>query len=286
MSCRVLCYILIEIITLRFYVEKRLRYILLKTYWEGEVSRGDLVKMFGIASTQATKDFQGLKLSYPNAVFYDGSTRRYVPDHALGQYVSTYSFDEYYSIALAPNNFAYIMQTQSRAINPEIYRVLNKSIRNSFGLKVSYRSMNDPTGLKLRTIYPHSVIRSGFRWHIRAYELQSKSFKDFNIARINPTLTLIPEKLNAAHIDNDKSWNTMVTLLLTPNLQFNEQQRKVIASDHNGSEESMVIQVNTRAALLLYTLHLYELTDFTESPPTSQHLQIGNLNNIWTYLPI
>lgn len=266
-------------------MKKRLRYILLKSYWEGEVSRADLVDMFDIAPAQVTRDFSALRKEYPGAVIYDMSVRRYVPDRHIEKYVNAYSFDEYYSVSLISNKYACVMNNQNRAIDAHVYRVINMAIRSFLGVKISYNSMNDPTGLKSRVIYPHSIIHSGFRWHVRAYEQQSKSFKDFNLARINLAPTLSSKKLKAANSDNDTFWNTMVTLLLTPNQQLNGPQRKVIAAEHNGNDESMVIQVKTRAALLLYTLHLYEVTDFSETPALAQHLQIGNLSEVRQYLP-
>lgn len=266
-------------------MKKRLRYILLKSYWEGEVSRSDIITMFDIAPAQVTRDFSALRKEYPGAVTYDMSLRRYIPDRHIEKYVNAYSFDEYYSASLISNKYACVLKNQSRAIDAHVYRVINMAIRGFLGVKISYSSMNDPKGLKNRVIYPHSIIHSGFRWHVRAYEQQSKSFKDFNLARVNPSPTLISKKLKAANSDNDLLWNTMVTLLLTPNQLLNSHQRKVIAAEHNGNDESMIIQVKTRAALLLYTLHVYEVTNFSETPALAQHLQIGNLSELRQYLP-
>jgi hypothetical protein len=257
----------------------------LKTYWEGCISRQDVIDEFSIASTQATKDFAAVKNLYPGAVIYDPSERRYKPGSSLGRLVSSYSFDQYHTNLRGKLDYAYTIEPPRRKIDPIIYRSIHKAIEDELGLDILYRSIKHPSPDKTRTIYPHSVIRSGFRWHIRAYEAQSGQFKDFNLSRIVKIVGYSDEHVQAGQIEHDKEWNQDVTLMLTPNKSFTDEQRKVIASDYTGSED-MAIIINVRASELLYVLHLYEVRDFSEKPPTTQLLQIGNPKTVNVYLPL
>lgn len=261
----------------------RLQFILLKANWEGTVTRADLIEKFGISPTQATTDFQECKKRFPSSLSYDPSIRRYCPGRAIATYISDYSFDEYYEVVCSKKASAHIIQVQPQAIKPQIYRNINKALSNQLGINIQYCSMNDPEGIKSRTIYPHTLVRSGFRWHVRAFEEQSKKFKDFNIARIKKVINYIDNPSKAAEITNDKAWNEEIYLLLTPNLKLNEAQRKIISNDYTGNED-MVINLQVKVAELLYVLHLYEIRDFSDSPPTTQLLQIGNQKLVNEYL--
>ena len=260
----------------------RLKFILLKANWEGAVSRGDLIEKFGISPTQATSDFQECRKRFPSSITYDPSIRRYCPASAIGTYVNDYSFDEYYEFVYREKTSSHIIQVQPQLIKPYIYRSINNAVSNKLGINIQYSSMNDPEGNKSRSIYPHTLVRSGFRWHVRAYEVQSKKFKDFNIARIKKVISPIDKQLREAEIINDKPWNDEVQLLLTPNLNLSEAQRKIVSNDYTGNED-MVIKLQVKVAELLYVLHLYEVRDFSDSPPTSQLLQVGNPKLISEY---
>lgn len=264
-------------------VEQRYRYVLLKTYWEGEINRAELSDKFGISQAQSTKDLAYVKKQYPFAIQYDSTLMAYVPGRNIGKYVSQYSFDEY-SESNATLDYAYAIKAPPKKIDPKIYRAIHGALKRGAGLDILYRSLNNPTPEKKRTIFPHSVVRSGFRWHLRAYELQSKSFKDFNLSRIMKVLGVSVKTPKTGLKEHDKAWNEMITLMLTPNFAYSDEQRKVIATEYSGQED-MAIIIKVRQSDLLYTLHLYEIRDFSENPPATQLLQIGNPDKVSSYLP-
>lgn len=59
---------------------------------------------------------------------------------------------------------------------------LSAALRET-GLRIVYLSMGTPTGSE-RTVYPHSLIWSARRWHIRAWYEERNSFRDFTLGRI------------------------------------------------------------------------------------------------------
>lgn len=265
-------------------LDLRLEFIILKVFWEGSVSRLDLMKAFPIASTQASKDFASLKTQYPGALIYDPSKRRYVAGRSLSRITKSYSFDDYQRIVGQYNPNRHLIDASRVSVEPEIYRLVNTAINRECGIEVTYSSMNNPTPPVGRVLYPHSVIKSGFRWHIRAYDKQSKSFRDFNLTRIQEVIRIVEDNCMEASPRLDEAWNNLVTLILIPNMGLSIPQQKIIARDYTGKED-LDITVKVRQAELIYILHLYEVRDFSSSPPATQLLQIGNLSELKVYLP-
>ena len=63
---------------------------------------------------------------------------------------------------------------------------------------------------------PHSIIDNGLRWHVRAYDRKSKSFRDFVLTRIGKVT--IKDTVPEAHEDKleDHQWMRMMPLQLIP----------------------------------------------------------------------
>ncbi|MCF7965137.1 MAG: hypothetical protein K9L79_06305 [Methylobacter tundripaludum] len=124
---------------------------------------------------------------------------------------------------------------------------------------------------------------STFRWHIRGWEKETGKFKDFNLSRITGEISLIDKYERRAAQENDVAWSKQVDVLLIPNPALSVNQRKVIGMGFNLSNG--VLHFKCRGALLLYTLHLYLITDFTKEPQKTQLLAVGNIDDLANFLP-
>src|SRR5262249_25593494 len=71
-----------------------------------------------------------------------------------------------------------------RPIDPLVLRAVLRAIRESAALDVLYQSMSRPAPLR-RTIEPHALGHDGFRWHARAFDRESGSFRDFVLGRLS-----------------------------------------------------------------------------------------------------
>ncbi|CAN8139636.1 hypothetical protein THIOSC15_1730004 [uncultured Thiomicrorhabdus sp.] len=60
-------------------MKKYVEFILLKSYWEHEVSRKDLIAAFNVNEKQASNYFAEVRKAYPKAITFDTSLKRYVP---------------------------------------------------------------------------------------------------------------------------------------------------------------------------------------------------------------
>lgn len=259
------------------------KYILLKSYWEYEVSRKDIITVFGVNEKQASNYFAEVRKSYPNAIVYDNSLRRYVPGKNIEKVLPSNDFQEYLNVVGDKDAKTYSILPNKPSIPAVLYRIIHKAIKYQFGIKFRYHSLNSSTNT-VRLVYPHSLINSGYRWHLRGWEEASGLFKDFNLSRIDLNdVSLTEQKNDHSDVNLDSAWNNEVGILLIPNPSLSTEKRKIIALDFNMKDG--MLSVFCKEALLLYTLNSYLVTDFSDKPQKNQLLAIGNLNSLYKYLP-
>lgn len=262
-------------------MELRHRYALLKAYWEGEVSRKDVIEHFSISSAQATNDFADIKRLYPHCLEYNGSRRRYVPSSQLSKWVNNESFDEYQHVIGEHEGGVYRVKHSHHPVNVTIYRTLTQAIKNQRGVKVTYTSLHSPAKDKDRILYPHTLINTQFRWHVRAMDKGDGQFKDFNLSRISRCQLTDEPTPESALASCDENWMTPITVILIPNPSLSLEERSVI-QDEFGMEKNM-LTIESTPALLLYTLHHYQVFDFSLKPHKHQLLAVGNREYLSLY---
>ena len=62
---------------MRWGVEKRLKFIEFRLFWEGGINRADIVDQFGVSVPQASKDLTLYEEKAPGNLIYDKSAKRY-----------------------------------------------------------------------------------------------------------------------------------------------------------------------------------------------------------------
>lgn len=264
-------------------MKPRLAYILYKVYWEGEISRKDLIDKFNITAIQASKNFAELKASYPEAVEYNSSLRRYVPGNRIEEHLPSKNFHNYLIQNDATHSHTVSVFPNKPIMPVNLYRVARKAIHSNYAIRFKYHSLKS-SSKKIRTVYPNSLVNSGYRWHIRGWEEDSGLFKDFNLSRIDVNeIELIKITNSKSEVKHDQAWNNEVEVILIPNPSLSQDQRGIISMDFNMNNGEL--SVYCKEALLLYTLNSYLVTDFNEKPQKTQLLAIGNLGSISKLLP-
>lgn len=259
------------------------KYILLKTYWESEISRKDLIGVFNVSEKQASNYLAEVRKEYPNAITYDVSLKRYIPGVNIEKSLPSMDFQEYLNIHSNSGVQTYNILPSKPLIPVYLYRLINKAINLEFAIQFKYHSLNSSSA-KERKVYPHSLINSGYRWHIRGWEEESQKFKDYALSRIELEGARLVEKQDKrSNIAQDSAWNNEVGIFLIPNPSLSAEKRKIIALDFNMRDG--ILSVFCKEALMLYTLNSYLVTDFSEKPTTNQLLAIGNLNSVFKFLP-
>ncbi|MCC5880057.1 MAG: WYL domain-containing protein, partial [Idiomarina sp.] len=138
---------------------------------------------------------------------------------------------------------------------PNIFLVAKvvQATLNKFAVEIEYTSLT--SGNHKRVIVPHSIVDNGLRWHVRAFDRKSESFRDFVLTRIHQ----VNRATEAKHYegpDADDEWNRMITLQLEPhpsNIQY------PIAIELDYGMQNGMCEINVRAAMAGYLLRRWNV---------------------------
>lgn len=275
---------------LRWGVAQRLEFIEFRLFWEGHVNRSDLMGQFGLSVNQASADLNRYIGFAPDNMVYDKSARTYIrgPEYSaqfLKPDASRYlaqlrsladgimDTDDTWIAELPPYDAA---PTPARGVNPVTLRSVVGAVRRSEAIEVKYQSLSRPEP-SWRWIAPHAIGFDGFRWHTRAFCLADEAFKDFLLSRM---LEFRGSQKSSVPAEDDRDWNTTVTLEIAPHPALSETQAKVIALDYGMRGGKTKIKV--RRALLYYALRRLGLdTDPGARKPQDQQIVLLNREAVY-----
>lgn len=273
----------------RWNVEQRLVFIEDRLFWLRAVNRNDLTERFGVSTSQASADIAQYLALNPKGVEYDKSAKRYVasdefqpvlaqPDamKVLGELrlvefglmsSDDMTFGNAPPFAAAP--------LPDRPVDPLVLRALLTAIRSREAVSVRYQSMSRPEPTR-RTIEPHALAHDGFRWHVRAFDRESKEFRDFVIGRITSPRT---DGQGQSNPEDDADWNSFVKLEIAPHPKLTDAQTRAIVADYGIRGTSAIIRV--RRSLLFYALKRLGLDVPADTrPPNEQQIVLVNRKEI------
>ncbi len=175
----------------------RFRLIEIISYWEGRLTSKHLINAFGIGRQQASKDINNYKKSCPKNLDYDLQLKGYVPTKSFKPLYTQGALDEYlhllktskdlgqsYADICLPQANTEVVVPPSRGVSPEVLRPVIQACRENKRLDIKYVSLSTPEQEDERLICPHTLVSSGFRWHVRAYCEQKQDYRDFVLSRI------------------------------------------------------------------------------------------------------
>lgn len=250
---------------LKHEVLLRLKGIELISYWEGRLITSQLMEWFGISRQQASADIKHyLQTFNPGALIHSPAVKGYVPAPGFTPALTTGHINEYMGLIAGQGDqpLAQVLETHTsiasvqlpdRSIRPEVVRELIKACRNRSNVKILYASMTNPQ-IHERMIAPHTLVYSGFRWHVRAWCYSRHSYRDFLISRIDRT----PKASGTTEHgpEEDQLWSEEATLTLIPNEQLNDAQKALVERDFGMPDGRL--QIRVRKALAHYTLQRYQ----------------------------
>ncbi|EPJ48515.1 MAG: hypothetical protein OFPII_05730 [Osedax symbiont Rs1] len=262
----------------------RMKAIELLAYWEGRLVTNRLMEWFGISRQQASADIKRYMVNYnPHSLVHDPSVKAYVPKPSFQPVLTTGHINEYLDMVsgLVSGSMAITLETDiqlssvqlpDRSVRPEVVREVIKACRASSSIKILYASMDNPAWSE-RVISPHTLVYTGFRWHVRAYCHKRNNYRDFILSRIDRTPK--PSDTKAPTIDGDKHWNEVVPITLVPNTQLNDGQKILVEKDYAMPEGRL--QLRVRKSLVHYTLQRYRaaITDEEIADTRQYHIQLA-----------
>lgn len=272
--------------------DQLLRYRLIEiiSLWEGRLTSNHLINAFGIGRQQASKDINNYKKLCKGNLDYDLQLKGHVPTKKFKPAYTQGSLNEYlhllktskdlgqsYDNICLPQANTEVVLPPSRGVTPEVLRPVIQACRENKRLDIKYVSLSTPEQQDERLICPHTLVNSGFRWHVRAYCEKNQEYRDFVLSRMQG----IPDlEINADYsIDGDVAWNTIVELIIIPHRELTKAQQKVIAKDYSMEDGKLIMK--TRGALVEYMLQIMNIDKQTDRrPPIQQQVEILNFDEV------
>jgi hypothetical protein len=268
--------------------KERLAFIDFNLQFFGNISRSDLINRFKTGLAASTRDF---------AAYKDIAQANLKLDHSSKQYWRTGHFEPVFAFSADA-----ILQSVSKGfsdgitasvqpsahcfeavqlIHPNIHIIaaLMRAIHNQVACQISYVSITSGEGK--RTIVPHAIINNGHRWHVRAFDQKTASFRDFVCTRFTRVTTDSHSSNSANYIaseqraSNDEQFNRLVTLVLIVHPSI--QNAQAIEMDYAMQNGEKVMQV--RAALAAYILRHWQVDCSYEHRILNQGCQLALKNH-------
>jgi hypothetical protein len=255
-----------------FAQKQRLTFIESVAYWEGTVDRARVSETFQVSENHVTKDFRLYKEAFPGNLQYDESHRTYRPSKRFKPHIGKGSAEEYLSLLRmhAEQSNAATLPLPTGVIpadavpqpkghlKPEILNSITRAISSGNGLAITYQSMNSDEP-RARKIWPHALVFGGTRWHARAYDEERGSYVDLVLQRVLSAKPLTKKILPADQ--QDKEWETMVTIEVIPKKTLTTTQAEVVAQEFGMTQrhDQWVWEVRMRECLAGYFIYLYRL---------------------------
>ncbi len=274
---------------IRHSVQRRLKFIEFRLFWEGQINRSDIMEQFGVSVPQASGDLKRYQEIAPGFVRYDSRLKTYCPTEKFIPLHFVPSADAYLAqLRLRESGFVAegeawtermpdfsVVPILRRSVKPEILRAIIGASRDSLALKVKYQSASSNL-TTWRWIAPHAFGFDGFGWHARSWCLRHQGFRDFVLTRVLEIDGSRPEKIDCTA---DLEWNQPVTLVLQPNPRLSAGDRRAVELDYK--MEDGKCKIETRVSLLYYLQgHLGINQDHESVDPKLLRLVLANRDDV------
>ena len=272
----------------------RFRLIEIIALWEGRLTTNALIKAFGIGRQQASKDINNYinEISADN-LEYDKQLKGYKPTEKYKPVLTQGIVDEYLHMLnsrqdlVSHFSFLDIQQANTEVIYPAnrsvkavFIRPIIKACREQKRIEIQYASLSSPD-IEDRVISPHTLVYSGYRWHVRAFCEKNQAYRDFVLSRIKDITDPFSDSVNT--IKDDTPWNTLIELSVIADPRLKPFQMQVIADDYGMKNNKLLIK--TRAALADYYLQFLRIdNDISFADPLKQQLVLENRDEIQQWL--
>lgn len=253
---------------LNFAQKRRLAFIDFLLLFKGSLSRNDLTNKFEMGMANATRDIALYRELAPDNSEFDNPSKLYRQSKS---FIPLFEHDARKTLVKLANKLSdgydaigdlqFPVDAPSQLNVPDIFIVarLVQAILSYKSVSIIYTSLT--SGSASRELVPHSIVDNGLRWHVRAFDRKSSSFRDFVLTRISKVKLFDDDSEHKAptqHEDKleDHQWQRMMPLQLIPHPN-NVQFPTAIEMDYGMSNG--VLNLNVRAALAGYLLRRWNV---------------------------
>lgn len=268
---------------------QRLRQLELLLRWEGRIGNARLRELFLLSSIRASQWIRELRETQPKWSQWNRIDRSFdaTPAFYREQFSETGSLAQYLSIVGQPNA---LQATDQHVIvaafpdistpDPKVFAPLVSAARLGRSVEIAYRSMRDPKPHQ-RIISPHSIVRAGRRWHVRAYSESNKQFRDYALGRIvNAKLLDLAADFS---MKDDKDWMTEVPVRLIAHPNLTSEQESLIRFEYFKDTAARV--TTCRGPLVHYFIQdMRAAVDIKTQRPPDYQLAVENIKEVRQWL--
>lgn len=245
--------------------QSRLRAVWTLLRWQRRVSNAEVRAVTGVATVQASRLLSGLAESHPDALALDRRSKQWQLVTPAAARDLGGGLDEYLATANAANlNEGWIHDARPSFLAPDESRIalIRAACLNGTGLDVTYASISS-TAETRRTLFPHALVRTAARWHIRAWCMNRQEYRDFNIGRIHD---LKLSSQSATRLPVDTAWENILDLRIVAHPDLDLEQERTIRREYFSGTVARRIKV--REPLAPYLLQdLRVATDVKQQHP-------------------
>lgn len=278
------------------YSDARLRQdqmeLLLK--WEGRLNNARVRELFGLSQVRASEWIREFRESNPTWTEWDSKARSFYPtvsfqkhrhvrgaqEDSLSRYVVLVGLP-YHDDPAQVSRLVWAAYPDLSVPNPCVFSAILTAARDRQLVEITYRSMRHPVA-HARFISPHSIVRAGRRWHVRAYCNQSQMFKDFSLGRIE-SVKLIVDTAAEGDESKDHAWNELIQLKLVAHPALSQDQARIIDAEYFGGKKTL--KQSCRKALVNYVIQdLRAATNVEAQLPPDFQIAVANMKEVAQWL--
>ena len=230
----------------------QLRYVEQLAWWNGVVSRREVVEKFGVSAQQGSAIIQTYLDLNPTAMQYCLKRRRYLVNPKMKCYFAQpEEVDLERELAKDEGELARI-SLPVMEVAPRVHRFLMVALRQRRVLRVKYQSRSQAKA-QWREIAPHAMGDDGVRLHARAWCFQHQDYRDFSLLRMQDVKW--PETGAPVDLPQDTQWDEMVDLRFRINGDLDEGTRQALMDDYGLMDAEGEIVIRARRAMQPYVMH-------------------------------
>ena len=258
--------------------------------WEGQLDNARIRQFLGVRPVWASRllaeliERLGALVKRPNKrgpIVWASPAPRSSPRQSPDAYLKLVSSAPGGAAALLP--CLHDARIDLTAVHPDVFSTVLLAARSGSGVRITYRSMNNPEGVP-RVVFPHALVRAPRRWHMRAWCTERDDFRDFVLSRVQTAEAVDDARPMRAMEQHDLGWTRMVDLRIVPHPSLTEEQQNLIASEMFPGARAKRLKV--RRSLAMYVLQdLRVAIDLKRDVPPEFQLALASPKDIDDLLP-